>query len=154
MGGYWEINGNYWSKLKYTRDQAEKLSETLINCTYCTDCRGCTDCTYCTDCRGCRGCRDCRDCTYCTGCTGCTGCRDCTGFKKQPQQYSTPFMGSDNRINYLHWNDDKHEVTCGCFKGTIDELEKRVADVHGGNKYGKEYKMQIKIFRMLISEVE
>ena len=49
----WEVNGNYWSKDKYSYDEAVELSKTMVNCDNCLDCRDCVDCKYCeayTDC--------------------------------------------------------------------------------------------------------
>ena len=65
----------------------------------------------------------------------------------------TPRMGRSNRLNFLHWNDDKHEVTCGCFKGTLDELEVQVREVHGEDNHGVNYLKQIKIMRELMLNV-
>jgi hypothetical protein len=81
---------------------------------------------------------------------GCTRCTRCTDFDEQPQQYITPKMGRDARVNFLHWNDKKHAVTCGCFNGTLDELEQKVAEVHGDNEHGQAYRRQIAIMRTLI----
>ena len=42
--GYWYVGTNRWSSNKFTKEQAEKYSDTLVNCTGCTDCTGCTGC--------------------------------------------------------------------------------------------------------------
>ena len=49
----WEVNGNYWSKDKYSYDEAVELSKTLVNCDNCLDCKdcyGCLDCVFCKYC--------------------------------------------------------------------------------------------------------
>ena len=36
-----------------------------------------------------------------------------------------------------------HECRAGCWRGTVDALETRVAEVHGDNSYGQEYRAAI-----------
>lgn len=36
-------------------------------------------------------------------------------------------------------------VTCGCFKGTIEEFKRKVHETHGGNQYAKEYRALIRM---------
>jgi len=74
----------------------------------------------------------------------------CSDFKNNPQKYTTPKCGSRKSSTTIFWDDEKTLVVCGCFKGTIDEFEKKVKDIHGKSKYGKEYAKQIKIMRYLI----
>ena len=168
MSDYWEIDTNRWSKSKYTEEGAKVLSGTLVNCRNMTDCSYCSDSSYCSSssclsfcsfcsrclrCLRCSGISDCSFCSYCSDSSDCSGisrCSYCSGFDHQPHQYSTPVMGRDDRVNFLHWSDKKHQVTCGCFKGTIDELEKRVEEVHGDNEHGEAYRKQIKIMRGLL----
>ena len=39
-------------------------------------------------------------------------------------------------------------VTCGCFIGTLDEFEKKVAKTHGDNKFAKEYQALIALIKI------
>lgn len=39
-------------------------------------------------------------------------------------------------------------VVCGCFTGTIDEFEKRVKEVHGDSRFGKEYRIAIELAKV------
>jgi len=41
---------------------------------------------------------------------------------------------------------------CGCFSRTLEEFEKRVKEVHGNNKYGKQYQKYIAIVRKIMEE--
>lgn len=41
---YWEVEGNFWSKSKYSKAQAIELSKSLINCQNCIDCLRCGAC--------------------------------------------------------------------------------------------------------------
>ena len=155
VNGYWQDeNGNRWNANEYTESQAKNAR--LVSCTGCVDCFSCSDCSRCSRCSDCSGCTYCTCCTYCSYCSDCSRCSDCSDcsrcldFDTQPQQYSTPKMGRVNRINFLHWTPEKSSVTCGCFTGSIDKLERRVAEVHGDNKHGKDYRDQIAIFRMLV----
>ena len=74
----------------------------------------------------------------------CTRCTSCAGFDTQPQQYTTPKMGRDNRVNFLYWTGEKHTVTCGCFRGTLDELEIQVKEVHKEGEHFEAYMKQPK----------
>ena len=136
--GYWYVGTNRWSSNKFTKEQAEKYSDTLVNCTGCTDCTGCTGCTRCTDCTDCTG------CTRCRGCTGCRGCTDCTEFKSNPQRITSPKIGSRQSQSTYYWTDEHEQVVCGCFCGTLDEFAERVKNVHGDNQHGQEYIKWIK----------
>lgn len=124
---YWiDENQNRWSKLFYTKEQAEKNSKTLTHCT------GCTDCTDCTD------------------CTGCTGCTNCTNFGKNPQRYVTPFIGSRNAQTTLYWGDGKQQILCGCFRGDIDNFEAKVLATHSESEHLQPYLKQIEIMKYLV----
>ena len=41
-------------------------------------------------------------------------------------------------------------VSCGCFKGSLDEFLKKVSETHGDNEHGKAYRMAAEIARMRI----
>ena len=70
-------NGNKWSSQKYTREQAKKHSQNLVNCKDCIDCIGCVDCYGCKDCIKCVVCRNCNNCIYCISCKSCDSCKIC-----------------------------------------------------------------------------
>src|SRR3990167_203864 len=42
---------------------------------------------------------------------------------------------------------DEIKIIAGCWSGSIDEFEKRVKEVHGKNKHGKNYALAIKLIR-------
>lgn len=42
----------------------------------------------------------------------------------------------------------KVEVTCGCFKGSIEEFEKKVEETHSGTVYEKQYKAIIDVIKI------
>jgi len=59
-------------------------------------------------------------------------------------------MGSRNSQTTTYWNDEKTQVVCGCYTGTLDEFEKRVEKVHGNNECGKQYKKYIETIKKII----
>ena len=133
---WYDENNNSWSANLETEESALAKSKTLISCSNCIDCRGCIDC------------RDCIDCSNCSGCSGCRGCSYC---KTNPQRYVTPKIGSRNSQTSIYWttNDDV-QIICGCWKGNIDEFEKRVRKVHATTEHLQPYLKQIEIFKMLV----
>ena len=40
------------------------------------------------------------------------------------------------------------DITCGCFKGTLDEFKEAVKKTHGDNEYGREYKLFIDLIKV------
>lgn len=65
---YWIIDGNKWSKNRYSLEEAYKHSKTLkecVNCIDCIECSYCTNCINCEKCVLCFNCEDCIDCKYC-----------------------------------------------------------------------------------------
>jgi hypothetical protein len=134
-----DSNNNSWSKLIYTKEQAEKYSVTLINCSgcrgcsYCRDCSGCSDCSDCSGCRGCSYCRDCRDCRGCRDCSG------CSGFKNNPERIVSPVMGSRKSQTAVYWVADDIQVVCGCFRGGLVKFREQVIATHGNNEHGVAY---------------
>lgn len=169
---YYYDGSNRWSKSRYTEEQAQMAAKTLIDCknmtdcsdcSHCSRCSRCSSCLHCSRCSRCSGClhcsrcsycSDCSHCSYCSDCSDCSYCSHCSDFDSQPQQYTTPKMGRDDRVNFLHWNAKNHAVTCGCFNGTLEELEQKVQEVHGDNEHGQAYRKQIAIMRTLIQEAE
>jgi len=120
-GLYWtDSNNNSWLKSENTKKQAEEKSSTMI------DCRGCSGCSY------------------------CRGCRDCIDFTTNPMRYTGQIMGSRKSQTTTYWTVDKNQVTCGCFRGTIDEFEAKVNSVYSGHHHGVEYAKYIKIVRAIM----
>ena len=58
-GFYVDENNNKWSKSKYTLVEAQKLSNSLIECYECIDCEYCFSSSYCRECYECLECDDC-----------------------------------------------------------------------------------------------
>lgn len=73
----WEVDGNFWSKSKYSKAQALELSKSLINCRNCIDCLNCVNCSDCISCYGCENCGSCVECINCKECKSCIDCIDC-----------------------------------------------------------------------------
>ena len=58
-------------------------------------------------------------------------------------------FGSANRHTHAYLtNDNKVEITCGCFKGSIEEFEKKVEETHSGTVYEKQYKAIIDVIKI------
>ena len=140
VGNYFiDEENNQWSIFLETLESAIQKRNTLMGCTDCTDCMDCMDCTGCTRCTRCTGCMDCTDCTGCRRCTSCTSCTGCTDFKTNPQRIVSDFIGSRKSQTTIYWNEQKEQVVCGCFEGTIQEFEERVKRVHINNSFAQEY---------------
>ena len=59
-------------------------------------------------------------------------------------QYSSDILivgaiGSRNDYTTIFHTDKGVFVQCGCFKGTLEEFEKKVKETHQGNKYERDY---------------
>ena len=76
-GFYVDENNNKWSKSKYTLVEAQKLSNSLIECYECIDCEYCIRCAFCVDCENCIDCEYCFSSSYCRECYECLECDDC-----------------------------------------------------------------------------
>ena len=64
-------------------------------------------------------------------------------------------MGSRSaHTTFYHRADGETMVVCGCFHDTLDAFEKRVAKVHGNNRYGKAYMAAIEFVRKVINTAE
>lgn len=132
---YWiDDNGNKWTKSIETEESADKKSKTLTNCENCVDCLKCSWCSG------------------CSWCSWCSGCSECKNFKSNPQRYVTGNIGSRYSQTSFYWLKDQPQVVCGCYKGTLEEFEKRVKEVHGKSKYGKQYEKEIKRVKMLMKD--
>jgi len=146
---YWiDENSNSWNKLIYTKEQAEKLSKTLINCKNCINCfrcSDCSDCSYCYDCSDCSGCSRCSRCSYCSRCSDCSDCSDCSGcsgcsdYKSNPERITSASMGSIECQATIYWVGDNVQIICGCFNGNIEQFKAKITETHGDNEYAKQY---------------
>ena len=171
--GYWiDGNNNKWSVRIFSKEQATKMSESLIDCygcsnctdcSNCVNCSNCTKCSYCTECSYCRYCTDCTncsECSYCTDCTNCNNCSNCsycpycsycTDFKRNPLRYVTGNIGSRNESTEFYWLDGRCVVNCGCQHGiTLDDFYQKVLQTHGDNQYAKQYIKEIEKVLYLI----
>lgn len=162
-------NNNSWSADIDTKELAQKKSNTLINCSNCSDCSNCSNCSnclrcsYCSDCSRCSYCSDCSRCSnssncsycsycsrcaYCSYCSCCSYCSDCSEFKSNPERITSPTIGSRESQSTYYWNEEHEQLICGCFKGTLDEFEQRVKEVHGDNAHGIAYQNWIDKIRI------
>jgi len=142
IDGYWVIGTNKWSVFYYTKEQAEMHSRTLINCENCIDCIGCSNCIDCRNCSNCSNCIDCRYCSYCRDChvcIGCIGCGGCSGFKTNPERITSPKLGSRDSQTAFYWNNEKEQIVCGCYKGTLEEFKEKIKETHGDNEFAQGY---------------
>ena len=58
-------------------------------------------------------------------------------------------FGSANRHTHAYLTkDNKVEITCGCFKGSIEEFENKVEETHSGTVYEKQYKAIIDVIKI------
>ena len=55
-------------------------------------------------------------------------------------------------VSFFRNQDKGVSVNCGCFSGTIEEFQKRVAETHGSNKFAKEYNSAIELAKIHILE--
>lgn len=58
-------------------------------------------------------------------------------------------FGSSNRHTHAYRTKDGGiEVTCGCFRGSLEEFEKKVEKTHAGDVYEKQYKAIINVIKI------
>lgn len=58
-------------------------------------------------------------------------------------------FGSANRHTHAYLTkDNKVEITCGCFNGSIEEFAKKVEQTHSGTVYEKAYKAIINVIKI------
>lgn len=58
-------------------------------------------------------------------------------------------FGSCNRHTHAYMtNENKVEITCGCFRGNIEEFERKVKETHAGTIYEKQYKAIINLIKI------
>ncbi len=147
----WWVGSNSWNSDAYSKEEAEKMANTLVNCdncyncSYCSSCSYCRYCSYCSDCSDCRYCSSCIDCRYCRYCSSCRYCRycsdcsDCRSFESNPQRITSPILGSRKSKTTCYWDDKKEQIVCGCFAGTMEEFKAKVRKEHGDNDYARGY---------------
>lgn len=149
INGFWtDENNNVWNIKKYTKNEAERHSKTLIDCRYCRNCSDCCGCWHCRDCRDCRGCWDCHDCR------DCQDLYNCYGYIENPRRYVTERIGLRNDNTYFYYGKTKKDmslqVVCGCFRGNLEEFEKDVLKKYVNNKeYREQYLKEIEKVKVL-----
>lgn len=58
-------------------------------------------------------------------------------------------FGSFNRHTHAYLTrDNAVEITCGCFRGSIEEFEKKVKNTHEGTVYEKQYNAIINVIKI------
>lgn len=58
-------------------------------------------------------------------------------------------FGSFNRHTHAYkTKGNKVEITCGCFRGNLEEFEKKVEETHKGTIYEKQYKAIINLIKI------
>ena len=68
--------------------------------------------------------------------------------KKKTHLLEIGFIGSrDDVTTFFRTKDKGIFVKCGCFKGDIDDFEKKVQKVHGDDKHGRVYALAIAMAR-------
>ena len=105
----WWVGSNSWDAEIYSQEKSENLASTLIKCKNCYNC------------------------------SSCRSCSDCSGFKTNPQRILSPILGSRQSNTTYYWNDEKEQIACGCFKGTMDEFKVKIKQTHGDNEFAKGY---------------
>ena len=53
----------------------------------------------------------------------------------------TGFGSQLRTTTFFRQKDNSLGVKCGCFSGTMEEFKDKVTEIHGDNKYAKEYLM-------------
>lgn len=48
-------------------------------------------------------------------------------------------MGSRNQQTMYYWNEEKEQIVCGCFNGTLQEFKDAIKKEHSDNEHAKEY---------------
>ena len=58
-------------------------------------------------------------------------------------------FGSSNRHTHAYLTSDNTvEITCGCFRGSIEEFEKKVKNTHAGTVYENQYNAIINVIKI------
>ena len=61
-------------------------------------------------------------------------------------------IGSRNGYTTIFHTDKGIFVQCGCFKGTLEEFEKKVKETHQGNKHERDYLALIEFVKVKFEE--
>jgi hypothetical protein len=48
-------------------------------------------------------------------------------------------LGSRDSQTTFYWNNEKEQIVCGCFKGTLLEFEEKIKETHGDNEFAQGY---------------
>jgi len=48
-------------------------------------------------------------------------------------------LGSRNSQTTYYWNEEKEQIVCGCFRGTLQEFEEKIKETHEDNDFAKDY---------------
>jgi len=51
----------------------------------------------------------------------------------------SPELGRRKSQTTYYWNEEIGQIVCGCFRGTLEEFEKKVKKTHGNNDFAKGY---------------
>ena len=57
-------------------------------------------------------------------------------------------IGSRNGYTTIYHTDKGVFVSCGCFRGTLDEFDKKVEKTHGDNNHARDYKALVKFVKV------
>ena len=57
-------------------------------------------------------------------------------------------IGSRNGYTTIYHTDKGVFVTCGCFRGTLDEFAKKVDETHGDNNHARDYKALVEFVKV------
>jgi hypothetical protein len=57
-------------------------------------------------------------------------------------------IGSRDGYTTIYHTDKGVFVSCGCFRGTLDEFDKKVEETHGENKHAIDYKALIEFAKV------
>ena len=58
------------------------------------------------------------------------------------------FGSCDRTTSVFRQKDGTLRVRCGCFDGNLSEFAAKVAETHGDNKFGKEYRAMIELIKI------
>ena len=61
-------------------------------------------------------------------------------------------FGSLARTTTAFKTEASFHISCGCFKGTLEEFRAAISETHGDNKFGREYKLIADLIELHFSE--
>jgi hypothetical protein len=56
-----------------------------------------------------------------------------------PERITSPKLGSRNLQTTYYWTEEKEQIVCGCFQGSLQEFENKVKKTHDDNDFAKGY---------------